>query len=81
MSGINKFFFDAGELAESDIDKITKNCSCNIKDDNYSLVLSFVSSRTIIQFKITGLSLTVRLRRDYSYTNWSKWSILSGFTE
>lgn len=81
MSGIRRIFFDAGELNESDIDTITKNCSCNIKDYSYSLVLSFVSSRTIIQFKITDLSLTVRFRRDYFYTNWSNWSILSRFTE
>ena len=51
MSGIRRIFFDAGELNESDIDTITKNCSCNIQQENYSLILTFVQAERYYNLK------------------------------
>lgn len=81
MSGRNRLFQDAGVVTESDIDVIKNNCSCNIQGESYSLVLSFVSARTVLQLRISGLSLLARLNRDYYHTNWSKWYNITAFSE
>lgn len=80
MSGGNELFYDVGPINESDLDFITKSCISNIKNEPYSLVVSFESGRAILQFKISGLSLCVRIRRDYAAGPWSKWASIIGFS-
>lgn len=80
MSGGNNLFYDIGSLNESDLDLITKSCISNIKTEPYSLVVCFESGRAVLQFKISGLGLYARIRRDYAAGPWSKWSSITGFS-